>query len=1604
MAHILSYILTVLLIVCTASVHGNGWLYRITPSSTDLCQGKQCLTLTQFASNTSSYLHSNTTLGFLSGNHTLDSDLILDYMTSLQLMNIDYPQKVHITCEQSSRFVVYLIINSVYINGLDFIGCGVNTIELVGFLSIDNSSFRGQRNSSTALVVVNTVATVKRSSFQSNNVGTPKNIEKNLWTSNVGGAVTISHSHITISNCIFKGNSAEVGGAMFSEMNSNITINNSTFVDNHATCVQTSIACYGGALYTQRGGTVQIHNSVFRSNTVTMHDTYYVFNCYGGAIALVNGAGLYIHTSELSYNDAWTGGGAIAAWDTSMRIEESELNYNTASKIFGTGGAFFISNKKAKLYRNQLNYNQAYDGGAIWARGQERYVWLFINESKFYKNIANRSGGAVWSQRGVIAISRSEFNYSMAGSMDTDKMSLPSGGGAMFMLYSIIVVNSSSFCNSETDSDGGVLRAVSSKARVSGSHFNNNTASNRGGAIHVFGLVDIISSEFNSNTAKDGGALLIHPQNSANVTLSVFTGNEANDQGGAVFTFLGSIVNIERCEFSSNTAEYGGALHHSISTLKVNVTNCMFRSNEALSGGGAIDSWSITMDIVGSMFYSNKADHGGAIAVQSVELMTISMGEFRENTAKNGMVLSSKSQLVSSESLMLSNNIGSLFLYSSNFSIIEGSHITVINNTSTHKMKSVNIIGNLEEGGFITAFQSNVTLNGTYTITDNHAENGGAILATQSKIFVYGDIIVANNTAEQAGGGFYLFQSELNCMLPSSLKIIDNSAMEKGGGVHAISSVFQIDMDSSVNIITNYAKFGGGLCLEINAKVYVLKQYNKPVLNALPLVFQANSANYGGAVYIADDTNSAMCASTSHSRPSALTECSIQVLALYSGKVKKILLKHVNLSENRAYTVGSNVYGGLLDRCTVSPFAEIYRQKNVTQHRDGASYLKLISTISKTSTIHSHPVQVCFCRNGQPDYELKIINIMVKKGETFVVSLVAVDHVNHTVNATIQSVLSSNLGGLGEDQTSQNTTEFCTNLSFSVFSPHESEQLTLFANGPCKNAELSLGRINITFLPCTCPVGFEADTRESTKCTCRCDFKLRDFITECHQQSRTLIREGNFWISNYNSTSTNLSGYNYLIYPHCPLDYCQPSTKKVYIDLNTENGSDAQCNFNRTGTLCGRCSPGLTLSLGSSRCIQCPSIWPLLFVVILIAAILAGIVLVSALLFLNLTVATGTINRIIFYANIVNANRSTFFPFEEPNFVTVFIAWLNLELGIDTCFFDKMNTYWKSLLQLALPVYIIFLVVMIIIISERSTRFARLIGRKNPVATLATLILLSYAKLLQTIIDIFSFAVLDYPDGRSELVWLPDSTVKFFIGKHAVLFFIAVLVFLAGVAYTALLFSWQWMVYYQHKKFLRWVKYQRFYLFLEPYHAPYVHKHRYWTGLLLILRVVLYTASALNVSRAPGLELLIIGTVMVSLLLFKGSVGTNGLVYRKWPIDVLETISYMNITFLCLATFYTLEAGKDQTVLAYVSGTLTFILLLVVVAYHLCTEVCPAMETLNKLRMKNSEPTVNNDTPTYSVDYHHMDNDEETPPTPTVSWIEPPSCEEHSVVEQNGSE
>ena len=206
--------------------------------------------------------------------------------------------------------------------------------------------------------------------------------------------------------------------------------------------------------------------------------------------------------------------------------------------------------------------------------------------------------------------------------------------------------------------------------------------------------------------------------------------------------------------------------------------------------------------------------------------------------------------------------------------------------------------------------------------------------------------------------------------------------------------------------------------------------------------------------------------------------------------------------------------------------------------------------------------------------------------------------------------------------------------------------------------------------------------------------------------------------------------------------------------------------------------------------------------------------LVLFLIVCNLTVSAGTINGLIFFANIVRVNHT--FLFVTPRVpvlnvfqqvLAVFIAWINLDLGIETCFINGMDAYIRTWLQFAFPFYIWMIVGFIIYLSRRSIAVVKLVG-SSAVSVLATLFLLSYAKLQRAVINAFSFTYLliYHGDGRSVAIWLFDGNVPFLQGKHIALFLMALSVSVLFILPFTLLLLFAPSIQASNRFLFKWVK------------------------------------------------------------------------------------------------------------------------------------------------------------------------------------------------------
>ena len=1468
--------LIVISLVNCHSLHATNAVYHIKKSTNVSCPEEPCLTLPQLAANIETYLESNTTIIFLPGNHHLDSYINISAVSNLSIYSSSISSCCPtVLCEQNAG-TIFLEIDYVYIGYMKFIGCNSHQAIAVNMFILDNAIFL--YHSESAFQFISSNAEIVRCSFILNTGGSLRYILLGLrFTTEdlllmaifgdiyryaeAGAAIAITQSNTVIKDCMFEGNQAKIGGALFVEQLGNVTIINTTFEQNYATCHLST--CTSGAIYSGNS-TIAVFNSTFYGNKLVDKSNYYC-ELYGGVFGLFESTFIADHC---------------------IIARNGIENVTISSSRYSVGNAIFANNTILKISSSSIINNcNTSRGGAMSLCN----TICIITKTIFENNSAEDNGGVIFSENSTIMVYESKFKFNLINS--------DLGNGGVFTLnYTNITIIKSAFEDNIANS-GGVMTT-----------YDNNK-------------IDIMECNFTRNYATNGGVFCLHwwhINNKISITDSLCKENFAEQNGGVIDIqhSEGNVGNIifKNMRFIKNKSKYGGAVICSASAIKILVSECEFISNTAFTGG-ALCVTSANVIINGGIMERNHVYVGLIYAVQEA---SISMsGTYIRNTYTAGnptlYFLNSKGNF---SKLTLANNQGLIFALYSTMTFND----IVIN--CSPKLTSFHY-RTYQDGGAITLIQSETVLRGTCFLNRSYALKGGAISATDSKIHIYGNTTIAYNTAWMYGGGIYLHNSELTCYSQCLLELFKNRGGSNGGGIHAIGSSISVENTGIISIQGNSAKdAGGGIFLELNSKLYiiVITDIESPPYT---LTFINNSANYGGALYVADDINSCTCASRSYKYQSTTTECFIQLLDIQDDYRERFYYHIVVtvFSNNHAYISGSNIFGGLLDRCTFSKFSVTsYFQRGIVV--DGATYFTYISEINQFDSFSSKPVRICFCnKDKQPNCSYHPQPIEVRKGNMFTVPLVAVDQVNNTVpNVTIRSHVLR--GGLGENQLLQSTGEGCTDLTFQVFSSHKSEKLVLYADGPCKDAPLSQSTLEINFSICDCPIGFQPNTAIETRCECECNSNLQPYASHCDPKAEIIIREGDFWV-NYIK--------NYLIYPHCPFDYCKPSNERVKINLNIDSGADAQCANNRSGTLCGQCSFGTSLSIGTSHCIQCPRYWPLLTAIIVITNALAGILFVALVLFLNLTVAVGTLNGVIFYANIVAANTNSVFP---PN---VIIAWLNLEPGINTCFFNSMTTYWKTWLQLAFPTYLIFLVALIISISERSKKFSMLIGKKDPVATLATLILFSYAKLLHTIIASLLGTTLMYPEVNDThdnvIVWLPDATVKYLSGQHIPLFIVAILILLAGIMYTTLLFSWQWLV---GLKLFNYTP--KFSLFIQTYHIPYAPKHRYWTGLLLIVQIILYIIFATNVKGDPKVNLIAIGTAVMSILIIKDFVEGDGHLYLTRAIEMIEICCHFNLVLLCIISFFTLENIKIKNIVAQISMSITIVLFLAVLLYHLFSE------------------------------------------------------------------
>ena len=800
-------------------------------------------------------------------------------------------------------------------------------------------------------------------------------------------------------------------------------------------------------------------------------------------------------------------------------------------------------------------------------------------------------------------------------------------------------------------------------------------------------------------------------------------------------------------------------------------------------------------------------------------------------------------------------------------------------------LEGVNIT-NVRGRSGISAIESTVIFGGVTYISTMDASDQSAVAAWRSNLTFCGRAIFIKNKGYSAGA---IYAHNSSVTFSGKLKFVENQGYNGGGlALHGGSILILKDNTEAVFVRNHAIHRGGGLYVNNPATQYHVETH---IGFEIPDCF-----------FMEDNTD--------HTVRSA----------------------NISFLNNSAISAGSDIYGGSVDICKelLIKYKMVY----------GIDYFKTAFHVhenaSDASQVTSDPYRVCICDSGTPNCTVFQHNTTAFPGQMFYIDAVAIGQMYGTVPSTVRSELLFDYtnSALESLEYTQRVGRECTNLRYTIFSNNNYETLTLkpveMPNVLHKNEHrfdmmvdvinrgwrelLSDLVINVTLLPC--PLGFLFQNHSCNNC----NPTLIQHNISCDISTQTIERNSPLWVT---AIALNTTHHGVIVHEHCPFDYCKPKT----VQLNLQH-PDKQCAFHRSAILCGKCQHSFSHTLGSSNCKQCSNTWILL----LIPFALAGVALAAFLMLLNLTVSVGSINGLVFYANVVRANQAVFFPHDARNvFYNWFIAWINLDLGMETCFFKGLDAYVKTWLQFVFPAYIWIIVILIIVSSHYTTKAARLFGR-NAVQVLATLFLLSYAKLLQATITILSSTTLEYPDGSVRRIWLYDGNVDYLKGKHIPLFMAALLVLLVlSLPYTALLLFIQCLQLKSNYRVLFWIG--KFKPLFDAYTGPYKDKHRYWTGLLLLVRAALFMIFSVNVFGDPAINILAITLTVFCLFAFL-VLFAEGKIYKAWYCNALECAFLFNLGFLCSGTLFCRLTDGNQAALTDTSVSFTFAIFSVVVVLH----------------------------------------------------------------------
>ena len=953
------------------------------------------------------------------------------------------------------------------------------------------------------------------------------------------------------------------------------------------------------------------------------------------------------------------------------------------------------------------------------------------------------------------------------------------------------------------------------------------------------------------------------------------------------------------------------------------ISNATFSKIQLHSYSGAVQAIGTFIVFKSCKFENLNDSKGGIIYVNNSNVNFCGDSLFLGHVGS--ALYGSNSQIYfSGNGTFVGNKVGSaIYVQSTNISL-NGCFIFYDN----QRRKSLNYIF-LYSNSIIVALDSLLTMQGVFYFLNNSNALGGAIMLHSTKCLITGYLKFAGNRALIDGGAIHVRNSSLTlqsdesanefdsfnseCLSKSysqSIIFCNNSAENTGGAIHLFDG--NMTLSGSVIFVANKAQNGGGISIYYSSEPRLNNPNFLMFHEPLDIVFHANVAKrFGGAMYINDrNLDTKLC---EYLLPDGkiINKC---FFTMKSGLERNV---SINFMNNQALA-GAGIYGGAIQYCLVD-------LRNKTQ----LGY-KILQDLTKRSTRiqdlydNFEALKLCHCINDTtPDLFTHSFNFSVQRGQEFNVSVMVLGEFDIPIDEGVsftQNGISkkSSIQIIAQHYDKSNRTQ-CRKITFRVLSEGQTEQIILHPTHCLNNSTLTLN-----FLLQSCPPGYFL-----SKNTCKCQkaiFEVTGYKDLCDYYKGLIKCPQQDWMKPI--LDENLNSYEGFMWsPNCPAHLCR-NDKDNWLNFSSDN-VDFLCLEYRTAMLCGACLQNYSLTLSSLKCSKCISNN---YLSLLLVFTLAGVALIASLLLLHMTVADGTTNGLIFYANMINIIKDLVLPQDELpyNPLTVFLSWLNLDFGIQTCFYTGLSYYSYTWLQFVFPFYLWFLVGLIILACKYSSRAMKLFG-SNPVAVLATVVLMSYNKLLHTSQEILSYVTVYYSNGTQEKRWKIDPNLRYFQGWHIPLAMFGLLIItVLLIPYIILLSLGHYLQIHSNKRGLKWLI--KIKPILDAYYAPFCKNTRYWFGFLLLIRTCLSIAYSALSNTEHTTILVIVSSVLSGIIWIPW---LQHKIYQKNFVNVLEGSFILNVIIVSIATHHITQGRNNpQLFLYYTSVSIAFIEFLAILVFH----------------------------------------------------------------------